>query len=191
MKPGDDIELPEVRSESSLSNSFLGDIVEIAIVTPDADKTMQGLVNLGIGPWRVYTFSPENTTEQTYQGLPAEFEIKVCFAQSGNVIWELMEPLSGPTIFADYLKRNPGGGIQHIAYDCGDTPMVERFSEFERRGYRCVQSGKWLGVNHFAFFDTEDDTAAVFETYYFPKDFEYPEPDYWYPSMPFQANKKT
>ncbi len=182
---------PKATSETELSNTFLGDAIEIAIVTPDHKKTMEGLVKMGIGPWRVYTFSPENTTEQTYRGEPAEFEIKVCFARSGNIIWELMQPLSGPTIFDEYLKRNPEGGIQHIAYDCGDIPLEERFAEFERRGFKCIQSGKWMDKNHFAFFDTEEETSTVFETYYFPADFEYPEPEEWYPSAPPEVDNKV
>lgn len=86
----------KVLSESTLSNSFLGDTIEICIVTRDYRRTMSGLVQMGIGPWRVYTFSPETVTEQTYMGKPAEFSIKVCFAQAKNIIWEIMQPLEGP-----------------------------------------------------------------------------------------------
>ena len=130
----------DTNSEVKLQPSFLGDVIEIAFVTPDHKKTMDGLLKLGIGPWRVYTFSPLNTTEQTYRSEPADYEIKVCFAESGNVIWELMQPLSGPTIFEEYLRKNPGEGIQHVAFNCSDIPYEDRIAEFERCGFRCIQN---------------------------------------------------
>ena len=175
--------LPAVTGETSLDNAFLGNAIEIAIVTADHRRTMEGLVRLGIGPWRVYTFGPENVSDQTYQGRPASFRLRVCFARSGNITWELMEPIDGPSIFADYLERQ-GEGIHHVAYDCGNLPMVDRIRAFEARGFRCVQSGKWMGKNHFAFFATDQATSTVFETYEFPADFEYPEPESWYPAPP-------
>ncbi len=175
--------LPSVVDDETLSNTYLGNVVELAIVTSDYQKTMEGLVRLGIGPWMVYTFSPENVTDQTYRGNPAEFSIKVCFAKSGNMIWELMQPLSGPTIFQDYLDKH-GDGLQHVAYDCGDRPWEERIAELESRGFKLIQSGKWMGRNAFAFFETDDATGAIFETYYFPPDWEYPEPEEWYPAPP-------
>ncbi|WP_260695633.1 hypothetical protein [Rhizobium leguminosarum] len=67
------------------TDSFLGNVVELAIVTSDHKRTMDGLLKLGIGPWRVYKFSPENTENQTYRGEAVSFELTVCFAQSG--IW--------------------------------------------------------------------------------------------------------
>lgn len=42
-----------------VADGFLGNAVEIAVVTRDHRRTMEGLARLGIGPWRVYTFSPE------------------------------------------------------------------------------------------------------------------------------------
>ncbi len=53
---------------------------------------MAGLVALGIGPWRLYTFSPENVSEQTCMGTPAAYRIKVCFAEVGNMVYEIMQP---------------------------------------------------------------------------------------------------
>ncbi len=175
--------LPTVVSDDTLSNTFLGNVVELCIVTDDHQKTMEGLTRLGIGPWAVYTFSPETVTDQTYKGKACEFALTVCFAKSGNMVWELMQPLWGPSIFQDFLDEH-GTGFHHVAYDCNDQPWEARIAEFENRGYKMVQSGKWQGQNAFAFFDTQDDTGTTFETYFFPDDWTYPEPDHWFPAPP-------
>ncbi len=54
---GDDT-WPAVISETRLSNSFLGKLIEVCIVTADYRRTIEGLVRLGIGPWMVYTWTP-------------------------------------------------------------------------------------------------------------------------------------
>ncbi len=164
----------------TVSDPFLGRAVEIAIVTRDHRRVMEGLWRLGIGPWQVHTFSPENTADQTYRGEPSPFVLKVCFAQAGDMVWELMEPVSGQTIFAEFLERH-GEGIHHMAFDCNGIAFEQRIAEFARRGFPLVQSGSWLGRNHFAFFETERATTACFETYTFPEDWQYPEPEEWYP----------
>jgi hypothetical protein len=56
--------LPTVLSEFALSNAFLGKILEVCIVTEDHRRTMAGLVRLGIGPFRVYTFD-DNVVAQS------------------------------------------------------------------------------------------------------------------------------
>ena len=176
---------PEITALASASptDSFLGNVMEIALVTRDHARTMAGLWRLGIGPWQVHTFTPENTLNQTYRGQPSAFTMRVCFAQVGNVVWELIEPISGPSIFAEFLDRH-GEGLHHVAYDCHGIPLAERVAEFARRGFALVQSGSWLGTNHFAFFETEEATTTCLETYVFPEDWTYPEPDAWYPARP-------
>ena len=184
---------PEVCSESMMSNSFLGNLVEVCVVTRDHRRTMEGLVRLGIGPWRVYTFTPDNVTRQTYNGEPASFSLKVCFAEGKNVIWELMEPLGGPNIVEDFLEEH-GEGIHHLAFDCEDIPLEQRIAAFAERGFPLTQSGGWLDQNAFenafAFFGTEEATSAVFETYVFPEEFEYPEPEEWFPAPPPKEETK-
>ena len=142
-----------------------------------------GLNELGIGPWRVYTFSPENTTEQTYRGQPSLFTIRVCFAQlSPGVVYEVIQPVSGPTIFSDWLnKHNNEPGIHHVAYDFHGIPFKERVEKMTGKGVDMSQSGSWMGRNHFAFFETESATGTCFETYEFPDDWVDPEPDEWFP----------
>lgn len=182
-KPDVGITWPEVLGENRMANSFLGNVVEIGIVARDYRRTMEGFVRLGIGPWRVYTFTPAQVTEQTYRGRRSEFSLKVCFAQAANVIWELMQPLGGPTIMQDFLDRH-GEGIHHLAFDCGNMPWEGRTALFADRNFDMIQSGRWLDLNAFAFFDTEDATSTVFETYLFPEGFEYPEPEEWFPAAP-------
>lgn len=155
---------------------FLGKVVEIAIVTRDVRRTMAGLSRTGIGPWRTYTFDPGNTTDQTYHGEPSPFTMRVCFAEMGGVAWELIQPVSGHTIFADFLDRH-GEGLHHVAFDCNGLPFPERIAGFERRGFRMSQGGSWMGRNRFAFFETEDATTTCLETYVFPDDWRFPSQD--------------
>src|SRR5437879_12156757 len=81
----DKAKLPEVLSDTALSNSFLGRLVEVCIVTADYRRTMEGLVGLGIGPWRVYTFDGATVTEKPFRGAPADYALKVCFAEGARV----------------------------------------------------------------------------------------------------------
>lgn len=171
----------EAAHEDSRRDPFLGNAVEICIVTPDHKRTMADLWKLGIGPWKVYTFDPSNTTDQTYRGRPCEFTLKVCFAVLDSIVWELMEPISGQTIMGDFLKEH-GEGIHHIAFDCNHIPWQDRLDEFQRRGLSLVQTGSWMGKNSFAFFEGERGSQpSTFETYFFPDDWEYPAADSEYP----------
>jgi uncharacterized protein YcgI (DUF1989 family) len=142
---------------------------------------MSDLWKLGIGPWKVYTFDPSNTTNQTYRGKPCEFTLKVCFAVLDSIVWELMEPISGPTIMGDFLQEH-GEGIHHIAFDCNHIPWQERLDEFQKRGLSLVQTGSWMGKNSFAFFEGErGGQPTTFETYFFPENWEYPPAEAEYP----------
>ncbi|KAA9160536.1 VOC family protein [Amycolatopsis acidicola] len=176
-------EWPTVLSATELSNSFLGNLIEICFVTRDHQRTMEGLVRLGIGPWRVYTFDSATVTQRTYKGAEADWAIKVCFADVGDMAVEIMQPLYGPSIFQEYLDRH-GEGIQHIAFDAGERPWKQRIDTFTGRGFPMVQSGRFADRNAFAFFDTADATGTTFETYDIPPDFVWPEPEAWFPGPP-------
>lgn len=175
--------LPAVLSATALSNSFLGSLTAVCFVTRDHHRTMRGLVQLGIGPWRVYTFDSRTLTDQTYHQQPADYAIKVCFATVGGVAFEIMEPLHGPSIFQEHLDSH-GEGVQHLAFDCEQRPWEQRQEAFADHGFDPVQSGTFAAGNRSAFFDTHAATGTTFETYDIPRDFAWPEPDEWYPAPP-------
>jgi len=176
-------ELPKVVSEFALSNAFLGKIVEVCIVTEDHHRTMAGLVRLGIGPFRVYTFDDTNLAAPTYRTQHSPFSLTVCFATNNDLTWEIMQPLAGRTIMREFLDDH-GEGIHHLAFDCGGAPWDQRIANFSARGFPPTQSGRWLDQNSFSFFDTEAATTTCFETYHYPAGFRFPEPQEWYPGPP-------
>ena len=111
--------------------------------------------------------------------------MRLCFADispQSDIVYEVIQPLEGPTIFQDWLD-NQGGkeGVHHIAYDCNNIPMEERVKMFEERGLRLAQSGHWGGDCRFAFFESED-TGTTFETIEFADGWEYQEPEEWFPA---------
>jgi methylmalonyl-CoA/ethylmalonyl-CoA epimerase len=171
-----------VEDENSLSNSFIGDTFQVCVVTSDFRRTLDGFVQMGIGPWSVYTFDPESTKDQTYMGEPAEYSMRLGIAYHCNMMWEVVQPLEGPSIYKDFLAKH-GDGMQHVAVTCRDVPWEEKLAAFESRGCRMVQSGNWRGARY-AYFDAEHLIGTVVEVIDFPEDFAFPEPEDWVPGPP-------
>ncbi len=146
---------------------FLGEVEEVCVVTPDLERTTEGMVRLGIGPWKLMEINPQNTTEQFYRGRQTPFSIRVGFAHVGKTVFELMQPLDDKSIFAEHL-RDKGEGLHHISFSLDGIPWEDRIAAFEARGFPIVQSGRWLGGVRFAFFDAETATGMSFETYRYP-----------------------
>ena len=106
----------------------LGHLVQVCVVTRDYQRTMEGLVKAGIGPWRVYTFGPETVTELTFRGKPASHSMKLCLAFSGTMMWEIVQPLTGPSLYEDFLEQH-GEGVHHVAVDCNGLPWEARLRD--------------------------------------------------------------
>lgn len=172
-----------VTGENTLSNSFVGDTIQVCAVTRDMRRTLEGYVKLGLGPWRLYTFSPETCTELFYRGRSERFSMRLALATSGNMLWEIIQPLEGPSIYKEFLEAH-GEGIHHIATNCSNLPWEEREKEFARRGAKKIQSGIWQGKVPWAYFETEGLTTTTFETFLIPSDWPFPEPEEWYPAKP-------
>ena len=174
---------PAVLGPSELANGFLGNLVQLCVVTRDHRRTLEGFVRLGIGPWTIRTVDERNLAHATYRGRPAEFSLKLCLANSPNMNWEVIEPLGGPSIYADFLERH-GEGVQHLAFNCNGLEYEERLRRFAERGYEVIQSGVIFGGIEFHYFATEADVHTIVEVYRVPPGFQFPPPDAWYPAAP-------
>ena len=174
--------LPEVLGPSELSNGFLGNLIQVCVVTRDHQRTLEGFVGLGIGPWSIRTVDGSNM-RATYRGAPADFALRLCLANSQNMNWEVIEPLSGRSIYADFLERH-GEGVQHLAFGCNGMEYADRVREFGARGYRSIQHGELFGGIAFHYFAgrrrPEDHDRGLPCAPRPPL----PPPDAWYPAPP-------
>jgi hypothetical protein len=168
---------------AELDNSFVGSVMQVCVVSRDLRRTMAGMVRLGIGPWQVHTFSPKNVEDMTYLGAPTEATFAIALAFSGTMMWEIFQPVSGPSIYDEFLEEH-GEGIHHVAVDCNGADWETRLEMFAGHGYKAIQSGRWMGRAPYAYFATDGDVCTTIETFVIPDDFTLPEPDEWYPAAP-------
>jgi predicted mannosyl-3-phosphoglycerate phosphatase (HAD superfamily) len=100
--------------------------------------------------------------EGTHYGAPSDAESLVTMAYTGETFIELIQPLSGSSIFQDYLDKNPSGGVHHIAYSIPVAKLDKIVSEMADKGFQIITS-----VNHpiarIVFFDTSKDTGVFTE----------------------------
>jgi hypothetical protein len=163
-----------------LPSGFIGEVIQIGLVTRDYRKAIVGFLQLGIGPWRVYGFGPETVSDMTYRGKPSPYAMKVCLATLGTMEWEIIQPLQGPSIYHDFLERH-GEGVHHVAVRCSGLTWAETVARFEAQGLRLVQSGSWLGKMPYAYFESDPPTGTTFEIWQEAADFVMPEPEERWP----------
>ncbi len=158
------------------------DIVQVCLVTRDHRRTMDGLMKLGIGPWRLYTFDRETTSDTRYHGQAHWFSAVMGYASSANMMWEVVEPTGGTSIFEDALARK-GEGIHHLGLRTEGGRFADAIAAFSQRGFGIAQSGRvWGGEVAFAFIDARDALGLYLELTDAPPGSKPPDPDTWYPA---------
>jgi hypothetical protein len=78
--------------------------------------------------------------EGTYYGKPSNEEHLATNGYSGGTFINLVQPVSGSSIFQDFLDKNPAGGIQHVAYIIPVAKLDIVISEFADKGFPVITS---------------------------------------------------
>lgn len=138
-------------------------LAQMAWVVKDLDKTKLFFQNM-LG---VKNFSPVSSTrlqdyDSTYYGERADAENLVTMAYSDGTFIEIIQPVSGRSIFKDHLDEHPAGGLQHIAYSTPIANLDDVISEFESRGYKQVSSFD-TPIAKIIFFDTRAEIGLFTE----------------------------
>lgn len=72
---------------------------------------------------------------------------------NGGSFIELIQPVSGQSMFSDYLERYPAGGTQHLAFRLPASDFERVISDIRNQGFELISA-----VDHpiarMAFFDT-------------------------------------
>jgi methylmalonyl-CoA/ethylmalonyl-CoA epimerase len=100
--------------------------------------------------------------EATYYGNGADAESLVSMAYSGGTFIEIIQPISGQSVFQDYLDKNPAVGLQHIAYSLPVAHFDQVISEFTDKGYPLVATYD-TPIAKIVFFDTREEVGVMTE----------------------------
>jgi len=99
-----------------------------------------------LGVPKFFRFNDVEVHEATYRGNPGDFHIHISLGYAGNSQIELIQHLSGRSIYKEFLDKK-GEGLHHL-------------------GFIVIQSGR-IGNNpgvKFAYFDTEAAIGAIMES---------------------------
>jgi methylmalonyl-CoA/ethylmalonyl-CoA epimerase len=137
----------------------IGAISQIGIVVNDVAKAVERYwTTLGVGPWRIYRIEPPILEEVTLRGKPVVISMRVALAQSGPVQLELIEPLEGPSIYAEFLAER-GEGLHHIQSRVEDPDGM--LTAFKEMGINVLMSAK-VGDNVY-YMDSEPLLGIIYE----------------------------
>lgn len=129
-----------------------GPITQLCWVTDDIEATERLLSEqLGVGAWTRIPdvhFGPEETT---LRGRPTDFSIHVSLGYSGDLQLELIQPLAGATIHAEFLAAH-GPGLHHVCFDVDDVDAA--CTRAEAAGLPVLMRGSMMGGEiEFAYVD--------------------------------------
>ena len=137
-------------------------LAQIAWVVKDIETTLRFFQDvMGISFSKVDTIRVKEF-RVTYYGKPSNAESLVAMAYSGGIFIELIQPVSGNSVFQDYLDKNPAGGIQHYAYSIPVTKLDKVISEFADKGFPVISSFDHP-IAKIVFFDTSKEIGVMTE----------------------------
>lgn len=148
---------------SSINKTIAGlELAQIGWVVPDIHASVEFMTNaLGIGFPK-----PEHIRAldlgMTYYGKLVAGEWLTTQTYNGGTFIELVQPVSGQSMFHDYLAQYPAGGTQHLAFRLPVSDFDRVTGELREQGYAMISE-----VDHpiarMAFFDTYQTLGVVTE----------------------------
>ena len=135
---------------------------QIAFVVRDLERAARAFdARLGTGPWRGWVFGPQGQGRE-YRGRPAEWTLRLAL-NGTDPQYELVQPLAGPSIHADWLEAR-GEGFHHLGFL---VESVDRTTaEMETAGHAAVARIHSFGADGdgaAAYYDTVDALGFLVE----------------------------
>jgi hypothetical protein len=129
---------------------------QVGVVVADLDAAVAAhshMCDCTTDDWRFDVFGRDSVEELTVRGAPAAFSMRLAFHGSAPEL-ELIQPLAGPSIYAEWLAAG-AGGLHHLAVAV--TSLERATAAMERAGFSTLQAGHGFapaGRGGFAYFDT-------------------------------------
>jgi len=136
-------------------------VVQVAMVVNNVEASVRRYWDdLGVGPWKLYTLNPSNTSNTTFHGRLVQHSFRAALTEFGDVEWELIQPLDNRSVYAEHLAAH-GEGLHHVAFEVEDFEKVTK--ELKSKGYENVQSGRVFGNDTYVYFNLNQGLACIAE----------------------------
>jgi catechol 2,3-dioxygenase-like lactoylglutathione lyase family enzyme len=147
--------------------------VQIAWVTRDLDATEAALTSLlGAKKWIRMPdvhFAPDSCT---HRGAPADFVAHISLSYAGDTQLELIEPVSGMSLYSEFLERS-GPGLHHVCVTAPDPGAFDTMcQDAERNGAPVLTKGTMPGGMQFAYVSAPDAAMPYLEIAYVPPEIQ-------------------
>ncbi len=137
-------------------------ISQVAVVVRDLQKTMEQYTKLlGWGPWNVYRHEPPRLHDTVVRGESVEYTMLGAETHVGDVGFELLQPLTGPSIYSEWLDEH-GEGLHHVAvmlHDFDESTELKR--RFGQVGAEVLMGGRIGETIEFYYLDTEPSLKII------------------------------
>jgi methylmalonyl-CoA/ethylmalonyl-CoA epimerase len=138
------------------------EFAQIGWVVPDINAALKFLGrSLRIDFPKPERYSAEDLNIR-YYGKVVPHEGLVSQTYNGSAFIELIQPISGQSLFTDYLAKYPAGGVQHLAFRLPVSGFDQLIDELTKQGYPVIGE-----VDHpiarMKFFDTYKTTGVATE----------------------------
>jgi methylmalonyl-CoA/ethylmalonyl-CoA epimerase len=140
-------------SDTGYHDPGLKKVVQVALVVRDIEASSKLWAELlGMPVPEIRTTRPGHEVKEIYRGKPSEGQVKLTFFNLGQVVIELLQPISEGTSWKEFLDKK-GEGVQHLGFQVQDPDKTSR--ELEKEGYPIIHQGRY---------DTDDGTYIYHET---------------------------
>lgn len=164
-------------------------LAQVAVISRDLESTMRAYVEqVGIGPWAVLDFAGPELVDMELRGQSARFTARLAIAWTNGLMWEIIEPGEGRSIYSEFLEQH-GEGMHHVLVR-HDAPDMDAFiDEMKGKGCPVIMSMTFKGTR-FAYVDCMASLKLIIEVVQrapgqSPRaNRPASEPEYWYPAPP-------
>lgn len=127
----------------------------VGLVVSDLDAAMNGYRE-SFG-YSFFQFEV-NQGNATLSGSSSTFSLRFGIGQLGPSLIELIQPVSGTTIYSRYLAQR-GPGLHHLAFSAADLAAARK--QLAACGYPCALDGTIRGLVHFSYYEVRGMACVV------------------------------
>ncbi len=146
-----------MESKENPEKLILPEPSHIGYITRDIERAKKNLQRF-FG-FDSFTMMVPNYFNKKYHGEPEDFKAQLAFCRVGNVVYELIQVLSGRTSYEDFMNEH-GEGIHHLGYEI--SSLAKWTAAYKEVGIEPIMSGERVGLK-FAYFNTPEIIVELIE----------------------------